>query len=181
MSARPIGRGPQPPPQTGEVQTAVSPQAHQLAVEQHPVTAESAPDRRALGKLLRTVASGPRAQAHRVPVTAPLETHPIELHLDRPAAADGYRPGTRQHRVDEPRKRFSRGHAASVGEPRELRDGCPDRFPTGAFPCRAGWAPPMAALDVNRGKPVERWAARCSPVSLRKRVEGYEPRSWVLP
>jgi hypothetical protein len=114
MPARLVGRGAQPPAEAGEVGSAVSPQADELAVEQDPVASEGALDGRELGKLLGAVAPRPRAQANGGPITAHLQTHPIELHLHGPAVADGHCPGTRKHWGDEPRKGLSRGHAARV-------------------------------------------------------------------
>jgi hypothetical protein len=107
IPARTVGRGPQPPAQARKIGTAVPAEAHELAVEQHPVAAENGPDRRQLGKLLAAVPARPRAQADGTPVTAQLEAHPVELHLERPAVADGHRPGARQHRRHKARKLLS--------------------------------------------------------------------------
>jgi hypothetical protein len=100
-----VGRGAQPPAKAGEVGAAVSCQADELAVEQHPVAAQRALDEREFGELVGAVAPRPRAQAHSAPITTELETHPIELHLEGPAIAGG-------HGGDESRKLLSRRHAA---------------------------------------------------------------------
>jgi hypothetical protein len=107
-----VGRGAQPPPQAGEVGAAVSCQADELAVEQHPVAAERGLDERELGELPGAVAPRPRAQAHGAAVTTQLETHSVELDLEGPAIAGGHGLATRQHGSDEPGKLLSRGHAA---------------------------------------------------------------------
>jgi hypothetical protein len=109
-----VGRGAQPAPETGKVGAAVGAQTDELAVEQHAVAAERALDERELWELLGAVAPRPRAQAHGGPVTAQLETHPVELDLEAPAIARGHGAGTRQHGRDEPGKVLSRAHAARV-------------------------------------------------------------------
>jgi hypothetical protein len=45
---------------------------------------------------------------------AQLESHTVELHLDRPSLTGRHRPATRQHRVYEAGKLLTRGHTARV-------------------------------------------------------------------
>src|SRR5215211_7402962 len=116
VAARFVARGAQPLPEAGEVRTAIGAQADELAVDQYAVATERLPDGGEFWELLGAVASRARAQTRRAPVATQLNAHSVELHLDRPAAADRHRPATRQHRGDEPRKLLSRAHAASVRE-----------------------------------------------------------------
>ena len=76
----------------------------------------AAQDTQTTWQLLCADASGPRAQAQGVPVAAQQDPHPVELHLDSPAATDGQLHSPRQHRGSETRQLLSRRHTARVSE-----------------------------------------------------------------